>query len=97
MGVQSSSVRKSKGKGYVSFDAKFEKGTRILFYTDGLTEAKSGRHVNQEVYFEAVLPEILEEYSKYKLDVFELNPLGTRTVYREKDPEDDVCLVAIDL
>ncbi|BDA77711.1 hypothetical protein LPTSP3_g06410 [Leptospira kobayashii] len=98
LGVQSSSVRKSKGKGYVSFDAKFEKGTRILFYTDGLTEAKSGRHVNQEVYFEAVLPEILEEYSKYKLDVFLNSILSELAQFiGKKDPEDDVCLVAIDL
>jgi len=98
LGVQTSNARKSKGKGYINFESKFDKGTRILFYTDGLTEAKSGRHVNQEVYFEAVLPEIIEGISKLKLDYFLNAILSELSQFIGKlDPEDDVCLVAIDL
>ncbi len=74
-----------------------EKGSKILFYTDGLTEAVSSDDRN--IYFEQKLvSEIMQKYSGDSPKGFIVNVYNELVNFHGSDSfEDDICMICMDV
>lgn len=74
-----------------------EKGDRILFYTDGLTETSS--YYDKNLFFETHLVDILiQKYSLSSAEDFILNIYNELIRFHGSDSfEDDICMICMDV
>lgn len=83
-------------KAYVNFEDKLPEGSKLLLYTDGLTETCPIN--NQEPFFEnANMLDIFKEFHNNKCDSFLKNLYIKFADFRGGESfEDDVCIICLD-
>jgi serine phosphatase RsbU (regulator of sigma subunit) len=83
-------------KNFKNYEEKFKIGCKILFYTDGLVEA---RPVDEDIYFEyAHMNQIFMNNYNLPCDMFINSLMKELSTFRKSDNyEDDICLICLDV
>jgi len=96
LGIMTNDELNRKNRYFSNHSQELPEGAKLLFYTDGLTEARSAE--NKIDYFESVMSEILPGLADLSCREF------VAALYRElvifnggEDFEDDVCMVCVDI
>jgi len=91
------STMHEKGHGYENSRVILPAGTKLLLYTDGLTETRPV--YDDELFFEyASLDDTLKKYSGLPCNAFVKSIFRTLVEFRGDDRfEDDVCMICIDV
>ncbi|MDH4199439.1 MAG: SpoIIE family protein phosphatase [Spirochaetia bacterium] len=94
IGVLSNEVLAEINKSYENFEEIIPVGSKILLYTDGLSEATSGRN---DIMFEDVrMIEIFRENIRHSPEKFISSLFADLVVFRGSEKfDDDICLVCV--
>lgn len=94
LGIYSNNVLAGMNKSYTDFTERFQAGSRLLLYTDGLTETRKGD--DELIFFEAAMRKILPGLSGHVPEDFVETLYGELVKFNGSEAfEDDVCIICL--
>ncbi len=89
-------IMAGKNKSYQNFEINLPSNSKLLFYTDGLTET---RPINDNIFFEdSIMTRIFMKHRNNPSRLFIYKLFQSLVAFRGKDFfEDDICLVCLDV